>query len=139
MCLCVCVCDAVCVSSCVCACVQVLDLMTLVVAYVAVAVYVTTILSINEVMARWRHNPKVGQAPPDYAVCCFTYLFVFLHGEGTGKGWVGGGDCDAMLFQCRLQHRFVLYLISYSQLYHCRELAQVSFLSRQIFCRDKYL
>ena len=72
---------------CVCVCVQVLDLMSLLVAYVAVAFYVIKTLSINEVMALWRHDPKVGELcssakkkylPYHYCVSSFSSASCFL-------------------------------------------------------------
>ena len=41
-------------------CGQVLDLVTLMIAYVAVAFHITKIFSVNDVMDKWRKDPKVG-------------------------------------------------------------------------------
>ena len=49
------------VCVCVCVCVQVLDLMSVLVAYATLALYVIRTQSVNEVMALWRHDPKVGE------------------------------------------------------------------------------
>ena len=68
------------VCVCVCVCVQVLDLMTLTVAYIAIALCVTRILSVNEVMAQWHEDPKVGQATLRCAFTCSFILLVFNTG-----------------------------------------------------------
>ena len=87
VCVCVCACAYVCVCICVwcvrvcvCVCVQVLDLMTLTVAYIAIALCVTRILSVNEVMAQWHEDPKVGQATLRCAFTCSFILLVFNTG-----------------------------------------------------------
>ena len=105
MCGCVWVCGCVCV----CVCVQVLDLLSLLVAYVAVAFYVIKTLSINEVMALWRHDPKVGELfssakikyLPYHYLCLLSLLRHFSSSEnGRLKNLIHVTDCYCtFLFQ----------------------------------------